>query len=65
MAAPLSKGNATYADRRFTVLVDARIGQVRVEWHAPVVESEDEAVAPVKSLQESKGGANPYLRTMT
>ncbi|MCB0114052.1 MAG: HlyC/CorC family transporter [Caldilineaceae bacterium] len=57
----------TYADRRFTVLsVDARrIGQVRVEWHAPVVESEDEAVAPVKSLQESKGGANPYLRTMT
>jgi putative hemolysin len=56
-----------YAGRHFTVLsVDARrIGQVRVEWHEPVVETEDEAVVAVKMLHESKNGANPFQRSMT
>ncbi|MBI1297452.1 DUF21 domain-containing protein [bacterium] len=56
-----------YAGRQFTVLsVDARrIGQVRVEWQEPVVETEDEVAVDVKTFQESKNGTNPFQRSMT
>lgn len=60
-----------YADRRFTVLsvVARRIGQIRVDWNAPLEESENERVlslnGSVKSVEEVKGQSNPFLRYMT
>lgn len=56
-----------YAGRHFTVLsVDARrIGQVRVEWHEPVLQIKDELAVAVKAIHESKNGTDPSLRSMT
>jgi CBS domain containing-hemolysin-like protein len=59
-----------YANRRFTVLsvIGRRIGQIRVEWDAPLEEVEDERVLSLngswRSVEEAKGQSNPFLRYM-
>lgn len=60
-----------YADRRFTVLsvTARRIGQIRVEWSAPSIESETDNVLSMngtwRSVEEAKEQSNPFLRYMT